>query len=162
MKEIKLIPAMEYDHKLDVDVMDFPEGTDAKARKRCGITLDYGWRDIERLDGEGMDMDTKLEYYEKKSLDNLKSKDNPEELRAKYPDIENETVYILRSTVKDHVKLKLEGCFERAEKARAAGRKVWWYVCDGPTWNCANLHIENKPIDARSLLGAQSLFYKTD
>ena len=52
--------------------------------------------------------------------------------------------------------------FERAEKARAAGRKVWWYVCDGPTWNCANLHIENKPIDARSLLGAQSLFYKTD
>ena len=52
--------------------------------------------------------------------------------------------------------------FKRAEKARAAGRKVWWYVCDGPTWNCANLHIENKPIDARSLLGAQSVFYKAD
>ena len=52
--------------------------------------------------------------------------------------------------------------FERAEKARAKGRKVWWYVCDGPTWNCANLHIENKPIDARSLLGAQSIFYKAD
>lgn len=52
--------------------------------------------------------------------------------------------------------------FERAEKARAKGRKVWWYVCDGPTWNCANLHIENKPIDARSLLGAQSVFYKAD
>ena len=52
--------------------------------------------------------------------------------------------------------------FERAERARAAGRKVWWYVCDGPTWNCANLHIENKPIDARSLLGAQSAFYKAD
>ncbi len=59
-----------------------------------------------------------LEYYEKKSLDNLKSKDNPEELRAKYPDIENETVYILRSTVKDHVKLKLEGCFEAAGYTR--------------------------------------------
>ena len=52
--------------------------------------------------------------------------------------------------------------FERAEKARKAGRKIWWYVCDGPTWNCANLHIENKPIDARSLLGAQSLFFKAD
>ena len=52
--------------------------------------------------------------------------------------------------------------FKRAEKARAAGRKIWWYVCDGPTWNCANLHIENKPIDARSLLGAQSVFYKAD
>ena len=52
--------------------------------------------------------------------------------------------------------------FERAEKARAKGRKVWWYVCDGPTWKCANLHIENNPIDARSLLGAQSVFYKAD
>jgi hypothetical protein len=52
--------------------------------------------------------------------------------------------------------------FERAEKARKAGRKVWWYVCDGPTWNCANLHIENKPIDARLLLGAQSLLLKAD
>lgn len=52
--------------------------------------------------------------------------------------------------------------FERAEKARAAGRKVWWYVCDGPTWNCANLHIENKPVDARSLAGVQSVFYKAD
>ncbi len=52
--------------------------------------------------------------------------------------------------------------FKRAEKARAAGRKIWWYVCDGPTWNCANLHIENKPIDARSLVGAQSVFHKAD
>jgi len=52
--------------------------------------------------------------------------------------------------------------FKRAEKARAKGRKIWWYVCDGPTWNCANLHIENKPIDARLLLGAQSVFFKAD
>jgi hypothetical protein len=52
--------------------------------------------------------------------------------------------------------------YERAEKARAAGRKIWWYVCDGPTWNCANLHIENKPIDARSMVGAQSVFFKAD
>ncbi len=52
--------------------------------------------------------------------------------------------------------------FKRAEKARATGRKIWWYVCYGPTWNCANLHIEEKPIDARSLLGAQSVFYKAD
>jgi hypothetical protein len=51
---------------------------------------------------------------------------------------------------------------ERAEKARAAGRKVWWYVCDGPTWKYANLHIENKPIDVRSLMGAQSVLFKTD
>ena len=55
-----------------------------------------------------------LEYYEKKSLDKLKSKDNPDELKANYPDILENTMYILRSTVKDHVKLKMEGYFERA------------------------------------------------
>ena len=52
--------------------------------------------------------------------------------------------------------------FERAEKARAGGHKVWWYICDGPTWNCANFHIENKPIDARSLMGAQAVKFKAD
>lgn len=52
--------------------------------------------------------------------------------------------------------------FEKAEKARKSGRKVWWYVCDGPTWNCANFHVENKPMDGRLLVGAQSVFYKAD
>ena len=52
--------------------------------------------------------------------------------------------------------------FDRAEKARAGGHRVWWYVCDGPTWNYANLHIENKPIDARSLMGAQAVKFKAD
>ena len=52
--------------------------------------------------------------------------------------------------------------FERAEKARAQGKKVWWYVCDGPTWCHANMHIENKPIDTRLLLGALSARYKAD
>lgn len=64
MKEIRLVPAMEYEHKLDVDVMDFPEGRDTKARKRCGITLDYGWRDIAALDEKGLDLDAKLSHYE--------------------------------------------------------------------------------------------------
>ena len=72
MKEILLVPKMEYDHKLEVDVMDFPEGSDAKARKRCGITLDYGWRDIEKLDDDGLDMDARLEYYEKKIYELVK------------------------------------------------------------------------------------------
>lgn len=61
MKEILLVPTMEYEHKLEVDVMDF---VDAKARKRCGITLDYGWRDIQRLDEEGLDLEGKLAHYE--------------------------------------------------------------------------------------------------
>lgn len=52
--------------------------------------------------------------------------------------------------------------FERAERARAKGKKVWWYVCDGPTWCHANVHIENKPIDTRMLLGALSAHFKAD
>lgn len=69
MKEIELQPAMEYMHKLDVDVIDFPEGDRAKARKRCGITLDYGWRDVERLRKEGMDGPAMLEYYRSRVYD---------------------------------------------------------------------------------------------
>lgn len=64
MKEIKLVPSIEYDHKLEVDVMDFPDGAGEKARKRCGITVDYGWRDVDKLNGEGLDMEGKLRHYE--------------------------------------------------------------------------------------------------
>lgn len=72
MKEIRLVPSMEYSHKLDVDVMDFPEGTDAKARKRCGITLDYGWRGIQRLEEEGLDLAGKLQHYENRIYELVK------------------------------------------------------------------------------------------
>ena len=63
MKEIELRPSIEYAHKLEVDVMDFPDGDREKARKRCGITLDYGWRDIEALKDRGMDEAAMLEHY---------------------------------------------------------------------------------------------------
>ena len=72
MKEIELIPSMEYEHKLEVDVMDFPQGTDAKARKRCGITVDYGWRDIEALDEAGLNLDARISHYEKKIYELVK------------------------------------------------------------------------------------------
>ena len=72
MKEILLVPKMEYEHKLEVDVMDFVDDAGAKARKRCGITLDYGWRDIEKLDEAGMDMEARLEFYEKKIYELVK------------------------------------------------------------------------------------------
>ena len=72
MKEIELRPSMEFRHKLDVAVMDFPEGDRAKARKRCGITLDYGWRDVERLKGEGLDLAGMREYYRGRIYDLVK------------------------------------------------------------------------------------------
>ena len=72
MKEIELRPAIEYDHKLDVDVIDFSDGDRAKARKRCGITLDYGWRDVDRLKKEGLDAAGMLEYYRGRIYDLVK------------------------------------------------------------------------------------------
>ncbi len=50
----------------------------------------------------------------------------------------------------------------QADKARAAGHKVWWYICDGPIGEWANAHIENDPIDIRSLMGAQSARMRPD
>ncbi len=55
-----------------------------------------------------------LDYYEKKSLDKLKSKDDPEALKAMYPDILENTIYILRDNIRDNLRLKMEGYFEKA------------------------------------------------
>lgn len=55
-----------------------------------------------------------LDYYEKKSLAKLKSKDNPEELVAKYPDLADNTVYILRDNIRDNLRIKMEGYFAAA------------------------------------------------
>ena len=54
------------------------------------------------------------EYYEKKSLAKLKKKDDPEVLKQMYPDIEEHTIYVIRDSVKDHLKQKMEGIFEAA------------------------------------------------
>ncbi len=72
MKEIELRPAMEYAHKLDVDVIDFPDGEKTKARKRCGITLDYGWRDVAELQRQELDMEGMLACYRQRIYDLVK------------------------------------------------------------------------------------------
>ena len=51
---------------------------------------------------------------------------------------------------------------EKAAKARAEGRKVWWYLADGPVNEWAGTHIENPPIDLRSFMGAQTARMKPD
>lgn len=48
------------------------------------------------------------------------------------------------------------------DAARKEGRKVWWYVCDGPLPPYANLWVENQPIEARLLMGAQAVRMKPD
>ena len=51
---------------------------------------------------------------------------------------------------------------KRADEARAQGHKVFWYICDGPIGEYANAHIENAPIDIRSLMGAQAAKMRPD
>ena len=51
---------------------------------------------------------------------------------------------------------------ENADKARANGRKVWWYVCVQPYKPFANLLIEYPAIDARLLMGAMAAKFRPD
>lgn len=54
------------------------------------------------------------QYYKKYDINNLKKKDNKEELLANYPIIADEIIYVLRDTTKDNVKKTMQGCFEEA------------------------------------------------
>ncbi len=48
------------------------------------------------------------------------------------------------------------------EKARAEGRKVWWYICCDPSYPWPNAFIECPPIEMRSLMGAMTQQFKPD
>ena len=50
----------------------------------------------------------------------------------------------------------------KAEAARAAGRKVWWYTCNEPHAPYPNFFIECPGIEARLLMGAQSVRMRPD
>ena len=49
-----------------------------------------------------------------------------------------------------------------AEKARAEGRKVWWYISNASLPPDANNFIESKAIEIRLLMGAIAKKYKVD
>lgn len=51
---------------------------------------------------------------------------------------------------------------EQADRARAEGREVWWYVCCWPHGSEANLFLEAWPIEARLLVGAMSVQSRAD
>lgn len=54
------------------------------------------------------------DYYKLYDINNLGKKDNKEELLANYPILETEVAYVLRSTTKDNLKVKMEQYFEAA------------------------------------------------
>jgi hypothetical protein len=51
---------------------------------------------------------------------------------------------------------------EQAARARAAGRKVWWYICCGPHHPHANMFIEYPAIEGRLLMGAMTAKQRPD
>ncbi|MBQ7191021.1 MAG: DUF4091 domain-containing protein [Kiritimatiellae bacterium] len=51
---------------------------------------------------------------------------------------------------------------EKAEKARAEGRKVWWYICCGPHTPHANMFVECPAIEGRILMGAMTTRMRPD
>ncbi len=51
---------------------------------------------------------------------------------------------------------------DKAEKARQAGKQVWFYICLAPVTPYANFFVESPAIDGRLLLGAMSAKYRPD
>jgi hypothetical protein len=47
-------------------------------------------------------------------------------------------------------------------QARAAGRKVWWYICCDPPCPWPNAFIECPPVELRSIMGAMTQKFKPD
>lgn len=91
-------------------------------------------------------------------------------IKAKYPDL------LIMTTGRDHTYGEASGIdsvdawvpltpyydLDRAEKARARGKQVWWYTCIGPKEPFANWLIEYDAIDARVLMGLQTAKYRPD
>ncbi len=50
----------------------------------------------------------------------------------------------------------------QAEKARAAGKMIWWYICCAPSHPYANWFVEYDAIEIRELMGAMTAKYRPD
>ena len=94
------------------------------------------------------------------------------ELKKAYPEVE------ITTTAYDHdfglgsALSKMDGFtpttnmyednFDKIGPSRAAGHKVWWYIACGQQAPVANLFVEGQPIEARQLMGAQSVKMRPD
>ena len=52
--------------------------------------------------------------------------------------------------------------FAKVAPSRAAGHQVWWYIACGPHAPYANLFVEYAAIEARQLMGAQTVKWRPD
>lgn len=63
MKQIKLIPDAPFYNSVDIAVLDFPNGIDGDARKRCKITAEFAESDVKQLQARKLDFQAAMEYY---------------------------------------------------------------------------------------------------
>jgi len=92
-------------------------------------------------------------------------------IHKRYPDLETMTTAYdptlgqrtgTRDAVDIWVPLTEWYDLEEARKARAEGKKVWWYVCVVPYPPYANWFVESRAIEARLLMGSMSYKYEVD
>lgn len=62
-KFVKLVISRDFNQELSVDVMDFPQGRDAEARRRFTLTLDYGKYDVSPLLKDHLTLDQAVAHY---------------------------------------------------------------------------------------------------
>ena len=46
---------------------------------------------------------------------------------------------------------------EKADRARAAGKHIWWYIACNPRPPWTNIYVESRPIEPRLLMGAMAV-----
>lgn len=63
MKQIKLLPDAPFHNKVDVAVIDFPDGLDGRQRQRCKVTVEFAEFDVKQLQKRGLDFDGAMDYY---------------------------------------------------------------------------------------------------
>ena len=93
-----------------------------------------------------------------------------EKIKAEFPDVMvMTTTYDHSFGLKSIIKSMDAWCpltprfdSSRAEKARAVGKEVWWYICCGPRHPYANMFVEFPAIEGRLLTGAMTAKYRPD
>ena len=63
MKDILLRPQAPYFNHLEVDVLDFPQGTDNEPRKRMTVTIEYAKFDVDQIRRAHPDLESVMQYY---------------------------------------------------------------------------------------------------
>ena len=64
MKAIKLRADKPLHNRVEVAVLDFPEGESGKERQRCKVTIEFAECDVKQLQERGLDFAAAMKYYE--------------------------------------------------------------------------------------------------